>query len=95
MRDRSGKMISMNRLTPKQRKAVIACLVEGSSIRATCRMTGVAAHVSHKEHHVTDVTPWVELATALLAFLANGEEQVTPDGGLLTGGLRFPRRISD
>jgi IS1 family transposase len=35
-------MVSMNRLTPAKRKAVVACLVEGSSIRATCRMTGVA-----------------------------------------------------
>ena len=32
----------MNRLTRAQRRAVIACLVEGSSVRATCRMTGVA-----------------------------------------------------
>jgi IS1 family transposase len=32
----------MNRLSPAKRKAVIAALVEGNSIRATCRMTGVA-----------------------------------------------------
>jgi IS1 family transposase len=32
----------MNRLTPEKRKQVVACLVEGNSIRATCRMTGVA-----------------------------------------------------
>jgi IS1 family transposase len=32
----------MNRLTGKQREQVIAALVEGNSIRATCRMTGVA-----------------------------------------------------
>jgi IS1 family transposase len=35
-------MVSMNRLSTEQRRAVIACLVEGNSIRATCRMTGVA-----------------------------------------------------
>src|SRR6266545_1865231 len=35
-------MVSMNRLSPEKRKAVVACLVEGNSIRATCRMTGVA-----------------------------------------------------
>jgi len=32
----------MNRLSPAKRKAVIACLVEGNSIRSTVRMTGVA-----------------------------------------------------
>src|SRR5436190_23875107 len=32
----------MNRLSPEKRKQVVACLVEGSSIRATVRMTGVA-----------------------------------------------------
>jgi IS1 family transposase len=32
----------MNRLIPDKRSAVIACLVEGNSIRATVRMTGVA-----------------------------------------------------
>jgi IS1 family transposase len=42
MPDRSGIIVSMNRLSTEKRKAVIACLVEGNSIRATCRMTGVA-----------------------------------------------------
>ncbi len=32
----------MNRLSPAKRKAVVACLVEGNSIRSTVRMTGVA-----------------------------------------------------
>lgn len=32
----------MNKLDPIRQKAVIAALVEGNSIRATCRMTGVA-----------------------------------------------------
>jgi IS1 family transposase len=35
-------MVNMNRLSPQQRKAVVASLVEGNSIRATVRMTGVA-----------------------------------------------------
>ena len=35
-------MDSMNRLSTKQRERVVAALVEGNSIRATCRMTGVA-----------------------------------------------------
>jgi DNA-directed RNA polymerase specialized sigma24 family protein len=32
----------MNRLSTKQRAQIIAALVEGNSIRATCRMTGAA-----------------------------------------------------
>jgi IS1 family transposase len=35
-------MVSMNRLSTETRTAVIASLVEGNSIRATVRMTGVA-----------------------------------------------------
>ena len=34
----------MNRLATEKRTAVIAALVEGTSINATCRMTGVAKH---------------------------------------------------
>jgi IS1 family transposase len=32
----------MNKLKPEKRKAIVAALVEGNSIRATCRMTGAA-----------------------------------------------------
>jgi len=32
----------MNRLTTQKRVAILSCLVEGNSIRATCRMTGTA-----------------------------------------------------
>jgi hypothetical protein len=32
----------MNKLTQAKRVQVIAALVEGNSVRATCRMTGVA-----------------------------------------------------
>jgi len=35
-------IISMNRLTEEKQKQVVAALIEGNSIRATCRMTGVA-----------------------------------------------------
>jgi len=38
----------MNRLSPDQRAQVIACLVEGNSIRATVRMTGVAKNTVTK-----------------------------------------------
>ena len=32
----------MNTLKPEKQRQVVAALVEGNSIRATCRMTGVA-----------------------------------------------------
>jgi IS1 family transposase len=32
----------MRKLTPEKRASVLRCLVEGSSIRSTCRMTGVS-----------------------------------------------------
>jgi len=32
----------MNRLSIEERARILACLVEGNSIRATCRMTGAA-----------------------------------------------------
>ena len=40
--DRSSIMFSMNKLGMEKRKAVLASLVEGNSIRATVRMTGAA-----------------------------------------------------
>jgi IS1 family transposase len=42
MRDRSRIIILMNKLTSAKRAAVVAALVEGNSMRATCRMTGVS-----------------------------------------------------
>jgi IS1 family transposase len=41
-------MVNMNRLSPEKRQQVIACLVEGTSIRATVRMTGVAKNTVTK-----------------------------------------------
>jgi IS1 family transposase len=41
-------MVSMNRLSPEKRAAVVAALVEGNSIRATCRMTGAAKNTVTK-----------------------------------------------
>jgi IS1 family transposase len=43
MLDRSSKrgdIISMNKLTTEEKVGVVACLVEGNSLRATVRMTG-------------------------------------------------------
>ena len=35
-------VVSMNSLSVADRTRIIACLVEGNGIRATCRMTGFA-----------------------------------------------------
>src|SRR5437867_889532 len=53
-------MISMNRLSSAKRKAVIASLVEGNSIRSTVRMTGVAKN--------TVVKLLVDLGTACSVY---------------------------
>jgi hypothetical protein len=50
----------MNKLDSKKRAQVVAALVEGSSIRATCRMTGAAKNT------VTKLL--VELGTACERF---------------------------
>ena len=42
MSERSRILVSMNRLSTERRVAVVQALVEGVSINATCRMTGVA-----------------------------------------------------
>lgn len=41
-------MVSMNRLSNEERAGVIACLVEGMSIRATVRVTGIAKNTVTK-----------------------------------------------
>ena len=41
-------MVSMNRLSSEKRTAVVRCLVEGNSIRATVRLTGVAKNTVTK-----------------------------------------------
>lgn len=46
--DRSSIMVSMNRLTIKQRARVLRVLVEGNSIRATVRITGAAKNTVAK-----------------------------------------------
>src|SRR5882724_8355443 len=42
MLKRLGIIYLMNKLDSKQRALVISCLVEGNSIRSTCRMTGIS-----------------------------------------------------
>lgn len=46
--DRSSIIVSINRLSPEQRTAVVRCLVEGNSIRSTVWLTGVAKNTVTK-----------------------------------------------
>ncbi len=48
LRERSGIVVSMNRLTTERRAAIVGSLVEGNSIRATTRMTGAAKNTVTK-----------------------------------------------
>lgn len=48
MRDRSSILIRMNQLSTSDRASVVSALVEGNSIRATVRMTGVAKNTIAK-----------------------------------------------
>jgi IS1 family transposase len=54
-------MVNMNRLDTERRAQVVRCLVEGNSIRATVRMTGVAKN--------TVVKLLVELGAACAKFM--------------------------
>ena len=48
MRERSRILRLMNRLSMSKRVAVVSALVEGNSLRSTCRMTGVAKNTDAK-----------------------------------------------
>jgi IS1 family transposase len=48
MHNRLGIMVSMNRLSTDKRAQILSALVEGNSIRATVRMTGVAKNTITK-----------------------------------------------
>lgn len=50
----------MNQLTPEKRAQVVACLVEGNSLRSTVRLTGV--------HRTTIQNLLVELGTAVATY---------------------------
>ncbi len=63
----------MNKLSPERRAEIISALVEGNSIRATCRMTGAAkgtvlklladvgeACAKFHAEHVADRVLWLE-----------------------------------
>jgi IS1 family transposase len=90
--DRSGIKVSMNRLTSEKRAQVVRCLVEGNSIRATVRMTGVAKNTVVKllvdlgtacsiyQDHVMRDLPCERLqCDEIWAFVGAKQKNVSPE----------------
>ena len=84
-------MVSMKRLSREQRTRVIACLVEGNSIRSTCRLTGVAkatamklleqageACLEYQDRELRDLTTRRVQADEIWSFVGAKEKNV-PD----------------
>jgi IS1 family transposase len=83
---------SMNRLSTDKRTAVIAALVEGTSINATCRITGVAKHTvlkllkdlgcacaAYHDTHVRNVTARRIQCDEIWAFVYGKQKNVTAE----------------
>jgi len=82
----------MNRLSPEQRRSVIASLVEGNSIRSTCRMTGVAKNTVtkllkdmgtvcsiHMDHRMRDLPCERIQCDEIWAFVYAKQKNVPPE----------------
>ncbi len=82
----------MNRLSTDRQSAVIAALVEGASINATCRMTGVAKHTvlnllkslgcacaEYHEKHVRNLQVRRVQADEIWAFVYAKQKNVTEE----------------
>src|SRR5207247_7399247 len=80
----------MNRLATDKRTAVIAALVEGTSINATCRITGVAKHTvlrllknmgcaaaSYHDQHVRNLRVRRVQADEIWAFVYGKDKNLT------------------
>jgi IS1 family transposase len=85
-------MVSMNRLSTQKRKQVISCLVEGNSIRATVRMTGVAKNTItkllvdmgtvcsvHQDHLMRDLTCQRIQVDEIWSFVYSKQKNVPAD----------------
>lgn len=82
----------MNRLSTAKRTQVVAALVEGNSINATCRMTGVAKHTvlnllrdlgcaaaSYHHHHVRNVRVRRLQCDEIWSFVGAKKKNATPE----------------
>src|SRR3954451_2043293 len=85
-------MFNMNRLSTSDRTRIVAALVEGNSIRATCRMTGAAkgtvlklladlGHACMSHHHATvrDLTSERVQCDEIWSFCFAKQKNVQPD----------------
>ena len=85
-------MVSMNRLSSEKRAQIVAALVEGNSIRATCRMTGASkntvtkllvdlgyACLSHHYETVRDVKAERVQCDEIWSFCFAKQKNVKPD----------------
>jgi IS1 family transposase len=85
-------MVSMNRLAPEKRAQVVRCLVEGNSIRATVRMTGVAKNTvtkllvdlgiacsAHMDRAMRDLPCETLQVDEIWAFVGAKQRNVTPE----------------
>lgn len=100
MRERSGIIFSMNRLSTEKRAAILGMLVEGNSMRATARMAGgsfntvskllldidEAAAAYHDEHMRNLPCKTVE-ADEIWSFVGSKAKNV-PEGPRERPGLR-------
>lgn len=90
--DRSSIMVSMNRLDTKTRAQILHCLVEGNSIRATCRLTGAAkgtvlklladvgaACIDYHDEHVRGLTSQRVQCDEIWSFVGAKDKNLTAD----------------
>ncbi len=85
-------LVSMNKLDAKERTAVVRCLVEGNSVRATVRITGAAKNTiakllvdlgkvcaAYHDEHVRNLNCFVVRADEIWSFVGCKEKRVTPE----------------
>lgn len=70
-------MVSMNRLSRYQRVEIVKALVEGNSIRATCRVTGAARGTVLKLLEYTGAACWEYSDPTLRGLTAHRSQRKT------------------
>src|SRR5260221_7091273 len=99
MRERSGVMARMNKLSTAERVQIIRCLVEGNSVNSTVRITGRSKHTvlnllvdigeacqKYHDEHVRGLTCERIQCDELWAFCHSKEKNVAPEN---KGALGF------
>src|ERR1700694_4290756 len=92
MRERSGIIVSMNRLSTEKRAQVLSMLVEGNSVRATSRMAGVAintvqklildigeAAAAYHDEHLRDLPCKAIEADEIWSFVGSKQKNIPAD----------------